>query len=143
MSQQPDGKAFADLVATTAGRELSYGIFIGMLYECCSTTNSLSLFSDLAFVAKSFKKLKRLLDAGVPDETSKATMSEEAREALHKFLALLAEASDHLPGNEKENFNREFLGKSQDSLEKALNLLDDFSLVKDFFLSRRDREKGI
>ncbi len=141
MSLQPDGKAFVDLVATTVGRELSYGKFLGMLYEHCSRSGKLSLFSDLAFVAKSFQKLKRLLEDGVSDETSKAKISHEAQDALQRFLSMLAEASDDLPGNEKEVFNREFLVRSQDSFERALGLLDDFSIVKDFFLSQRDREK--
>lgn len=142
MSQQPVGKAFVDLVTSTVGQELNYGVFVGMLYEYCSRGNMLSLLGDLAFAAKSFQKLKRLMEAAGFDETSRVRISNEAQEALKKFLNLLSEAADNFPDGDRESFRREFLDMSQSSLERALGLLDDFSLVKDFFLSQRDREKG-
>ena len=140
MKRHPDGKAFVVLVSSTTGRELHFGELIGELYESCSDKGCLALFSDLAFVAKSFQKLKHLLDKGISDETVNSRLSMEAEDTFNKFVSLLSEAADCLPDAEKKDMRDGFLAASGEAISKTVSLLEDVSGVKDFFLSRRDLE---
>ncbi len=113
---------------------------MGELYESSRDKGGLALFSDLAFVAKSFQKLKHLLDKGISDETLSSRLSKEAEDTFNKFLSLMSEAAEYLPDAEKKDLRDGFLAASGEAISKTVNLLEDFSVVKDFFLSRRDME---
>ncbi len=142
MSQQPDGRAFAVLVSSTVGKELNFPDEVGKLYEACSKSGQLSVFSDLAFLAKSFQKLSRLLEAGISDDDVKSRISGEAEDALKKFLDSLGKVRGCLPEDTGRDLLGKFLGANENAFSNALGLLEDFGIVKDFFLSRRDMEQG-
>lgn len=69
-------------------------------------------------------------------------MSQETEEMFGKFISLLAKAVEYLPDTERKDVRGEFLVPTGDSFSRTASLLEDFSTVKDFFLSRRDMEEG-
>lgn len=138
MNESHDGDSFVTSVENSTGRRLSNGKTVGLLYDGCIKSDDLRTFDELAFVAKSFRKLNQRLSLGLPDEESRAKFRMELDEAVKRFRALLEKASATLDSDQRKNLVHGFLMLTPESFERMQSLMSDFSVVKDYYLIMRD-----
>ncbi len=139
MNQKLSGVEFTDLIAETLGHSLKNAEFVAILFETCQLEGKSSTFKDLAFHAKSFQKIARLLTTDKVGEDAKLKARAELEGALKKFSGVLENVLSWLPKEKREAFHAEFLLPTPDSFLKLRGLLDDFARVKDFYLIERDK----
>lgn len=128
---------------------------MGALYDAClhaevrsdSHTGRRSgndnAFKQLAFEAKIFQRLSRLFAVGISDDNAKEKVKTEVENTLKRFSEMLENILDSLNENDKEDFRKEFLSRTANSPRNLIALLGDFSIVKDYYLVRRDKGESL
>ncbi len=139
MNQKPNGSEFIASASAALGQKFWYGEWITALYDTCEKSDTLSLFDEIAFNAKSFQKIARLLSAGIPDDNAKRKVASELENSFKRFSMLLEKVLENFQEEQREKFRKEFLTPTADSFERMKMLLDDFAKIKDFYLVRRDK----
>ncbi len=142
MSTQLDGKSFVASVEAKVGRKLINGELVGLLYETCVMSDNMRGFDELAFTAKSFRKLDRILSRGVKDESAGLKLRSEMEKSLKEFRDQIEKLVDKLDRSEKDRYVELYIQLTPQSFEKMLSLVSDFSIVKDYFLIERDNKRS-
>lgn len=136
-----NGKAFVVEISQVIKRKLKHPEWIEFLYNT-STTHG-GAFEQLAFEAKSFEKLRRLVAKGISDEAAKKKIEIELKAVTRRFSQLLEQAISSFHNEEKKQFKEKFLSPTPDSFKNINELLSDFAVVKDFYLINRDKRDQI
>jgi len=131
------GSEFAARVSGSAGQDLRFGKWVALMYDVLLARDEFRTFEDLAFEAKSFQKLTRLLSTEVLDNSARDKVEAESKGAFERFIALLERATSSLQSHEREELGKQFLNPSS-SAGDVMALLDDFSKIKDFYLREHD-----
>ncbi|HUI31109.1 MAG TPA: hypothetical protein VLX91_12925 [Candidatus Acidoferrales bacterium] len=134
----PSGSEFVIRVAASLGKKLIFEKWIELLYDVCESRDESRTFEELAFEAKSFRRLMRLLKSGISDREAREKVETEIQNTLKRFSALVESASTDFKESEREQFEIQFFGSASSSFENLTKLLDDFSRIKDFYLMKRD-----
>jgi hypothetical protein len=134
------GSEFVARVSRPPGQRLKFGEWVELLYDVFEAHGEGRAFEDIAFEAKSFQKLTRLLATGISDNAARAKVEVEIKGALERFIRLLERGSSNLQSNEREEFRKQFLGPAA-PIDNVMVLLGDFSKIKDFYLGEHDAGK--
>ena len=135
------GSEFIADVSHTIGVQLAYAKWIEAIYDGCERRGKIRVFEELAFEAKSFQKLTRVAAAGITDDSARKKIELEISESFKRFAGLLESVSDFLDGD-GEQFRKDFLVSMAASFGNIRTLLDDFSIIKQFYLIKRDAGEG-
>jgi len=137
------GKELADSVFSALGRQFTHRGTVEELYDGCAAAGNVFLIEEIAFVAKSYEKLSRLLEGRISDEDARAKVATELENTVARFLQLLERASDYLADDLRSQFKRTFLESSQHSFVEMMEILSDFSILKDYLLFSRDEGNSV
>ncbi|MGO9481173.1 MAG: hypothetical protein ACLP05_05270 [Candidatus Kryptoniota bacterium] len=139
MKRKKTGSEFVAEVSNALAQRLKCPEWIELLYDVLEKRGESQVFEELAFEGKSFQKLTRLFGAGISDEATKEKIEVEIGSALKRFYQLLERTASGFQEEDRKQFEREFLSPTASSFENVRTLLNDFSMVKDFYLLRRDK----
>lgn len=120
------------------GRRLENTDVLSLFYERAMRGGMSAAFNDLAFYAKSFQKVTRLLSDEKLDDRTKEIAAEELKSLITKFTGSLEIILSSLTLEEREVLRSRFLTVTQDSFRNLRTLMDDFVEVKDYLLLERD-----
>lgn len=136
---ETNGKELIENAEAVLGKKFEFEEWISVLFDACRRSEDTRLFEDLAFHAKSFQKLYRLMNSSKADSSEKSGVASELKGSLTRFSHMLEKAIDYLPPESSGAFRQQFLTPSNGAFENMRKLIDDFGRLKDFLLIRRDK----
>ncbi len=137
MNLDLSGNEFAALVAQRLGRRLENPEAIAAFYDLALRVGKTTDFNDLAFYAKSYQKVARLLSNERADDRTKYTATEELKSLVVRFTGLAEGILAKLPDEEGDRLRSRYFVLTQDSFRNLQTLISDFAEVKDFMLLER------
>ena len=141
MKRKLSGSEFVAEVSASVVRNLVNVKWIELLYDACGDDERDRLFGDLAFEAKSYRKLSRLQEAGIADANARGKITTEIAGVLARFSHSLETISSQMNQHDGELFANRFLRSDPDSFANLIALVEDFSSIKDFYLAQRDNKR--
>ena len=132
------GREFVGRVTNSINQQLEFPEWVSLLFDICQANSVIHVFDNLAFEAKSYQRLSKLLGTGISDNSAKAKIETESHNAIKRFSELLESIAPFIKEKKRAELEKKFFQLTPDSFESMVDLVADFSKVKDYYLIKRD-----
>lgn len=130
-------KDFVERLDSFSHHKLTHRDAFTMLIELGRHSNQQRRIEEIAFLSKFLSNTYGILKRSTSETEGYEKLTREFQENLNKVTDELKKLIELAPEDTKENFSSTFLTMSTQSFENLLDLLHDFSWLKNWYIEKK------